>query len=271
MAEIYYREREAAVYDLEYQWKIDDVAFWKRLAREYTRDEGTALELACGTGRIAFPVAESGVRVVGIDQSPWMLAVAKKKYDRLAPEVQERIGLLEADMRTFQLEQTFDLVYLPFNTFLVLKTVEDQLAVLERVRAHLKPGGVFAFDVFVPDINRLIAPPGPPAWSNEVDQTLGEEGIRLERDIARRVDPLQQRIFVTWRMKEYRDGILVREWLSDLELTYLFPREVEHLMARAGYELLAYWGDYDRSDFWKMPSPSKQIVVARPRANPERQ
>jgi hypothetical protein len=65
-------------------------------------------------------------------------------------------------------------------------------------------------------------------------------------------------------MKEYKDNILVREWLTDLEMTYIFPRELGHLLARAGYDLVHYWGDYDRSDFWKMHAPTKQLVVARP-------
>jgi len=264
MNDVYYQEREAEIYDLEYQWKTDDVDFWQTLTQEYVGTDDAALELACGTGRVLFPVAGGGVRVVGVDHSPWMLAIAKRKWERLMPDAQERVGLLEADMRTLQLEQKFKLIYLPFNTLLILRTVPDQLAVFECVRQHLAPGGVFAFDIFVPDMTRLVAPAGPPMWRREVDQTLGAKGIRLERDIVSKIDPLQQRNFITWRTKEYQDNLLVREWLSDLEMTYIFPRELEHLVARAGFELVHYWGDYDRRDFWSMKEPWKQIAVVRP-------
>lgn len=263
MNEIYYQQREAEIYDLEYAWKTDDVAYWQALAREYAGQDGTALELACGTLRVALPVAQSGARVVGVDQSPWMLAVAKRKWDLAAPEVQERLGLLKGDMRTLNLEQKFNLIYCPFNSLLILRTIEDQLAVFDAVRRHLAPGGVFAFEIFVPDLNRLVAPVGPPLWAREVDETLGAEGLRLQRDITRRVDPIQQRLFVTWRMKEYKGNTLEREWLSDLEMSYIFPRELEHLVARGGFEFVHFWGDYDRSDFHKMQGPVKQLPVLR--------
>ncbi len=261
--EIYYQEREAEIYDLEYGWKADDVEYWVKLAKEFAGSEGSALELACGTGRVLVPVAESGVHVVGIDQSPWMLAKAKKKYERLPGEVQERIGLLEADMRTLILEQRFNFIYLPFNAFLILRTVQDQLSVFDVVRRHLSPGGVFAFDIFVPDVNRLAQPTEPLQWRLEVDETLGELGIRFQRDAVRDVDPVRQLIINTWRMREYRDNVLTREWVSDLHMSYIFPRELEHLVARAGFEFVHYWGDYERTDFWKTHEPQKQLPVLR--------
>ncbi len=262
---IYYQEREAEIYDLEYAWKNDDVNYWVELAKETVPPDGTALELACGTLRVLLPVAESGIRVVGVDQSPWMLAKAKEKLEQKPDYVQERVGLLEGDMRTLQFEQKFNFIYLPFNTFLILKTAKDQLAVFEVARRHLAPGGVFAFDIFVPDINRIANQPRPPKWGNEVDQTLGELGLRFLRDSRTTYDPLRQQIFSTFRMKEYRDNLLQREWLSDLELTYIFPRELEHLVARAGFEFVHCWGEYDRTDFWKIHAPQKQLPVVRPK------
>ncbi len=263
-SEIYYQEREAEVYDLEYQWKTDDVDYWVGLAKEYAGNNGTVLELGCGTGRVLIPVAESGVNIVGVDESPWMLAKAKEKYERLTEDVQSRIGLLEGDMRTLQLEQKFNLIYIPFNTFLILKSVQDQLAVLDMARRHLAPGGILALAIFVPDINRLAnAAVRPPRWVLEVDQTLGEGGIRLQRDLAQTVDLIRQQLFVTWRMKEYRDNVLEREWTSDLVLTYIFPRELEHLVARAGFEFVHYWGSYHRIDFWQIPQPTLQLPVLR--------
>jgi hypothetical protein len=115
-------------------------------------------------------------------------------------------------------------------------------------------------DIFVPDINRLVTPVGPPTWGHELEQ-VGADGLRLQRDIVREVDPRKQVLKVTWRMKEYRDSILTREWLSDLVMTYIFPRELEHLVARAGFEFVHFWGDHDRRDFWTMKDPGKQLAV----------
>ena len=259
---IHYQEREAEIYDLEYGWKTDDVEFWKKLAREYAGDDGHALELACGTGRLLFPVAESGIRITGLDQSQWMLDRAQKRLDAAAADVRKRITLLQGDMRSFDLGQKFNLIYVPFNSFYILTEIADQLAVLNAARKHLAPGGVFALDIFMPDINRLVTPIGPPMWGHELEQ-VAADGLRLQRDIVREVDPRKQVLKVTWRMKEYRDSILTREWLSDLVMTYIFPHELEHLVARAGLEFVHYWGDYDRRDFWAMKDPGKQLAVLR--------
>ena len=262
---IYYQEREAEIYDLEYAWKTDDVDYWVELAKEHAGSSGSALELACGTGRVLIPVVKSGVRVVGIDESPWMLARAKEKSERQPGEVQERISLVEADMLALRLEERFSFIYMPFNTFLLLRTARDQLAVLDVVRRHLAPGGVFAFDIFVPYVNRLVRPIGPLQWGLEVDQAVGELGLRFQRDNASDVDPIRQLISNSFRMREYREGVLTREWVSDLQMTYIFPRELEHLVARAGFEFVNYWGHYNRIDFWQIPQPVIQLPVLRPR------
>ena len=259
--DIYYREKESAIYDLEYAWKTDDVEFWKGMARDFATD-GCALELACGTLRIALPIAEMGVQVTGVDISPHMLEHARKKLTHFAPDIQARITLREGDMRTVRLDQKFKFVYLPFNTFLVLLTPQDQLALFETVRAHLAPGGVFAFDIFFPDINRLKVEHNP-AWSLEVDQTIKDLGFRFQRDYAREIDPITQTMVVHFRMREFKDNVLVREWLSDLPMTYVFPRELEHLVARAGFEIAHFWGDYDRHDFYTLSQPQKQVLVLR--------
>jgi SAM-dependent methyltransferase len=261
---IYYGEKESAIYDLENAWKTDDIEFWKNLAHEFTAPDKRALELACGTLRVLLPVAESGIAVTGVDLSLHMLAIARKKLARALPETQARVTLIEGDMRALRLDQKFKLIYLPFNTFLVLITAADQLALFDTVRAHLAPGGVFAFDIFFPDINRLRVE-GTPTWALEIDQASPELGFRFQRDMARELDPIHQRLTVHFRMREYKDDVLVREWLSDLEMTYIFPRELEHLIARAGFDVVHYWGDYARRDFYATCDPQKQLLVVRPR------
>ncbi|MBI4670695.1 MAG: class I SAM-dependent methyltransferase [Chloroflexi bacterium] len=265
MDDIYYKEREATRYDLEYRWKTDDIPFWQGLTQEYAGREGVALELACGTLRVTYPVAESGVRVHGLDHSPWMLTEAQKRLAKAPASIRERVTLHQGDMRAFDLVQQFDIVYLPFNTLLIMRTTEDQLALFDSVRRHLKPGGVFAFDLFVPDLTRIANQARPAVWANEQDEALSEGGVRVQRDSLTRYDTLRQRILVKFRHREYVNGVFQHEFISDLQLTYIFPRELEHLIARAGFEIVDYWGDYNRTDFWSMQEPWKQILVVRPK------
>lgn len=259
-----YNQLEASIYDRVYAGIRADIPYWQGLAREYCGTEGEALELACGTLRVMLPVAEAGVRVTGIDESPFMLELAQKKLDAAPPEVRARVTLQQGDMRAFDLARQFDLIYIPFNSFGILTTLADQLATLGCVQKHLKPNGMFAFSVFFPDVERLHGA-ALSRWQLEMDESF-PDGSRVQRDNVRAIDLRRQIISVTWRNKEYQDQVLVREWLTDLKLTYFFPREIENLLARAGFEIAQYWGDFERHNFWEMQEPWQQVVVARARA-----
>lgn len=259
---MHYHELEASIYDKVYTGLTSDLPFWAGFAREVCGDDGQALELACGTLRVLLPVAEAGTRVWGIDESPHMLKLAGQKLEKVSPAVRERVTLLQGDMRSFELDQKFNLIYIPFNTFGLLLTAEDQLQALATIKKHLVPGGRFAFSIFFPDVERL-ADPAISRWQLEMDHSF-EDGTRVQRDLAREVDTRKQITSITWRNREYKDQILVREWVTDLKLTYLWPREIEHLLARAGYTIEHSWGDWQRTDFDKLPDTWLQLVVARP-------
>lgn len=258
---MHYQQLEASIYDKVYAGIKADIPFWQTLAREYVGANGEALELACGTLRVLLPLAQSGVRVTGIDESPYMLELAQKKMDAADENVRARISIEQGDMRSFDLARRFDLIYIPFNTFGILTEIQDQLAALACIKKHLTPNGIFAFDVFFPDVNRLHGAELA-RWQLEMDEQF-DDGTRVQRDNVREVDTRKQIISVQWRNKVYRNQILESEFMTDLELTYYFPREIEHLLARTGFEIVHYWGNYEREEFWKMSEPWKQIVVAK--------
>ncbi len=106
------------------------------------RAGGGALELAIGTGRIALPLAERGVRVAGIDLSPDMVAQLRQKSD----EIPVAIG----DMTTTRLDGTFSLVYIVFNSINNLTTQDAQVACFANAARHLEAGGCFVVEVGVP-------------------------------------------------------------------------------------------------------------------------
>ena len=110
---------------------------------------GGALEFAIGTGRIALPLAQRGVRVAGIDLSADMVAQLRKKPS--GDEILVAIG----DYATTKVEGTFSLVYLVFNSINNQTTQEAQVASFENAAAHLEPGGRFVVEVGVPNTRRL--------------------------------------------------------------------------------------------------------------------
>ena len=111
----------ADVYDSIYAYVREDIPFY---VEEASRLGGPVLELGCGTGRITLPIAQSGIDIVGLDNSDGMLEVARRKA-RLLEDGNGVVDLHMADMRDFSLGRTFPLVIIPFRGFLALLSVED--------------------------------------------------------------------------------------------------------------------------------------------------
>ena len=111
--------------------------------------DGGALEFAIGTGRIALPLAERGVRVAGIDNSEAMLARLREKPGA------ERIEAVAGDMAATRVDGEFSLVYLVFNTIFNLTTQDGQVACFQNAAAHLRSGGRFVIEARVPELQRL--------------------------------------------------------------------------------------------------------------------
>jgi ubiquinone/menaquinone biosynthesis C-methylase UbiE len=133
-------DSHAADYDLWAADMTEDVQWYVSLAREAAEP---IVELAVGTGRVAIPIArETGKRVIGIDRSPAMLAVAHERAAGLPVE------LREGDMRELALVESVELVICPFRSLMHVRTWAGKRQVFERVAAVLRPGGRFAWNVF---------------------------------------------------------------------------------------------------------------------------
>jgi SAM-dependent methyltransferase len=140
-----YDERTAGMTEPEFLDPIVD--FLAELA-----GDRPALELGIGTGRVALPLAQRGVRVHGIDLSEAMVARLRAKQDA------EPIDVTIGDFATTSVDGTFALAYLVANTIMNLVTQDEQVACFRNVAAHLEPGGCFVIEVLVrrePDASRV--------------------------------------------------------------------------------------------------------------------
>src|SRR5205814_3112165 len=104
-------DRIARLYDPWSASVVEDVDFY---VGEAVRSGGPVLELGVGTGRIAVPIAQAGVRIVGVDSSEGMLAVAREQAARVGVELDLRFG----DLRHPPVAEEFALVVIPFRTLL---------------------------------------------------------------------------------------------------------------------------------------------------------
>jgi SAM-dependent methyltransferase len=195
----------------------DDIPFYVGLAREA---DGPVVELAVGTGRVAIPVARAtGQRVIGIDLSPAMLAVAGERAAAAEVDLDLRLG----DMRDLDLDEPASLVYSPFRSLLHLPTWADKRRVFERVVQNLRPGGRFAWNVFVFDhalASRLDGQHQEEPLPHTVRQCPHESRVDLALDSGAEVS-------LFWATKN--------EWLGLIEV--------------AGLEVEALYGDFEHGPF----------------------
>jgi len=135
----------ASFYDPWSRSVTEDVDFYVERA---LASGGPVVELAVGTGRIAIPVARAGVRVIGVDSSAAMLAVAREAAEEAG--VVEQLDLRFGDLREPPVNERVPLVICPFRSLLHMETEAEKLRALRAAHTLLEPGGHFVFDVFAP-------------------------------------------------------------------------------------------------------------------------
>ena len=208
----------APIYDDWASHMTEDVPFYVELAKEA---DGPVVELAVGNGRVAIPVAQAlGRPMLGIDSSTAMLDLARKS----AAEAGVELELREQDMRDFTLDEPAALIYCPFRAMLHLPTWRDKRAVFERVASALRPGGRFAWNIFV--FSPHIAARNDGVWEEHA-------GIRHRVDHV----PADNRIDIT-----IDSGPRVSLWWTTRS-------EWEGLIDVSGLEVEALYGGFEREPF----------------------
>ena len=252
----------ARTYDLVVPYRNRrDVEFFVELARAAG---GPVLELACGTGRVLLPIARAGVPITGLDLSPAMLEVCRERLALEPPAIQGKVHLVEGDMRTFEINQRFPLILIPFRSFQHLLTIEDQLACLRQCRDHLVEQGQMVLDLFNPCLSYLSDERFLKITETEPEFTL-EDGTRivrqnrlLARDLFNQVIDMEFLYRIT-----YPDGRQDTK-AHRFSMRYLFRYEVEHLLERVGFQVEVVYADYNKAPYGSQ-YPGELIVRARKR------
>jgi len=236
------------------------VAFYAALARE---TGGPVLEIACGTGRVAIPIARQGFAVTGLDVVPGMLEVARGKAE--AAGVPAR--WVEADARAFDLGERFRLVFLTGNAFQLFLTNDDQEALLERVRAHLHDECLFAFET------------RNPRWGGRGEREEDRDGLFVDLETREEEEARpsyvdaqgrEVRVFDTrtydhvaqilhWTThRRWREGGQERTKTTRIALRYTFPQELAALLDHNGFTIARRYGDWNGEP---LTAASRSIIV----------
>lgn len=226
----------------EERWNERDAAWYDELAADMFRPEvvdpvvdvlaelaggGAALELGIGTGRIALPLAQRGVRVHGIDLSAPMVARLRAKPG--AGDIAVTLG----SFATTRVDGTFSVAYLVWNAITNLTSQDEQVACFQNAAAHLEPGGCLVVEVDVPALQRLA--PG------ETVRPFAVSATRLGFDEYDVVTQLQVSHHF-WKVGDAFEA-------SSAPYRYVWPAELDLMARLAGMRLRERWGGWKREPF----------------------
>lgn len=193
---------------------------------------GSALEFAVGTGRVAIPLAERGVPVTGIELSAPMIKRLREKAD------EQTLPVIHGDMATARVDGEFSLVYLVFNTIGNLLTQQEQVACFRNAAAHLRPGGRFVIELWVPDLRGA-------SQMTPVQVFTARDGY-VGLDV---IDTVSQRIVSHHFTFDQDPSDRRAAALGRTPHRYIWPSELDLMAQLAGMELESRHADWDGGEF----------------------
>jgi SAM-dependent methyltransferase len=213
----------ARFYDPWSRSVVEDIEFYVEHA---VASGGPVVELAVGTGRVAVPIAQAGIPVIGVDASPGMLAVAREAAEDAG--VRHLVDLRVGDLADPPVPERVPLVICPFRSLLHMESEEAKLRALRAARSLLEPDGRFVFDVFDPS-------------REDIDETHGRW---LEREPG--IEEL-----ALWDEESRKLVLSVRsgDTSASFRLHWLSAPEWSALLERAGFDVEALYGWFDRRPF----------------------
>jgi SAM-dependent methyltransferase len=218
-----------------------DVDFYRRLAGE---TGGPILDVGCGTGRVAAPLAIDGHEVVGVDSSAPMLRLAERRRETMEARAAARLSFQLADMTTLDLGRAFPLVITPSRVFQFALTSDAQRQALTALRRHLRPDGRLVLDLFDPLLERVVPDVDAPARGGELVHPVSGNRVTWEVT-ARNPEPARQLIIEEWTTREFDpSGRVLRTDVERLTLRWSTRSEMRLLFELTGLEVVADHGDF---------------------------
>lgn len=227
----------ADLYDIYVRTDFD-IPFWLREAKSVA---GKVLELACGTGRVSLPLLRAGVDLACVDYAPGMLNRLRRKLE----ESGLSCPVYCQDIAELNLPALFDLIFIPFHSFSEIVDGGRQRLALQRIRAHLAPGG------------RLICTlQNPAVRTSTMDGTFrpigefSEEGQKLVVSGRLTFDPATH---IASGEQVYEqlspEGVICDRRVLRVNFRLFEKNDFESLVKETGFSIEALYGDYDRHSF----------------------
>ena len=251
-------EHEVQLYDQAVADWPGEIDFYRSMLAEVKQRGGSVLEVGCGTGRVLMQLARAGISMVGMDFSPAMLEAARLKSQGLL-----NVRWVVGDMLAFELGEKFDLIIIPGHSFQFMLTPEDQLACLTCISRHLTPSGKLVVHVNHDDHSWLggLIDQGPAfKLKGEYRQHSGKGTVRAWVAWSYQDDTQTASAVDAWEFVG-EDGVVLERKESLPKLLHcVFPFEMRHLLARAGFEVEALYEDFYRHELQNTSSDMIWVV-----------
>ena len=247
----------ARFYDAENSGKRDDINMYLELAQQHG---GPILEIGCGTGRVMISLAKQGYKIHGIDNAKAMLDLAEH-YRKESSDLTQNTILHHGDVLTYELDMTFPMVIVPYNTLMHFHQQETQLALLKRLRGWTTDTGLLVLDL--PNAGEIFA-------TQETDSVMFERtflepqtGHLVMQQSVSQLDRVTQLLHITWIYDEITGDGTVKRTIAPHVLYYYFFSELKLLLQRAGFNVEAVYGDPGYGPY--EDGCERMIVLARPK------
>ena len=221
-----------ALYDACTAHKIDDIPFYEHWAKQ---TNGPILELACGAGRIAKHLIESGFNYTGLDLSSVFIDYCRSNF----PNGKFTTG----DMCDFNLGQKFDLIFIPFNSFLHLYKEDEMTQCLKSIQNHLSDNGKFLLDIFVPDPEFLYRDPDKKYKEMTIIHPNGGECTVWQKNQYKEETEINH---IHWF---FNRGNIEPMDEYDFDMRMIYPDTMDRVLSDSDFTIEEKWGDYDGEPF----------------------
>ena len=232
----------ADAYDILYKDKdyLEESRLIDRLLQTYGNGRvRSVLDLGCGTGSHALPLAQRGYEVVGVDRSARMLESAREKA--ASGQINGKVNFYQEDIRSFQMERFFDASLMMFAVLGYQLKNRDVLAALRGARKHLRSGGLFVFDVWY---GPAVLRQGP---SERVKLIPTDRG-QILRVASGDLDVERQLCKVRYRLWKIEGERLIGQTEETHLMRYFFPLELNLFLECSGFVpvRLGVFPEFDR-------------------------
>lgn len=242
--------RMADFYDDYYGRNTGDIDFWINQCK----DKEKILEVACGTGRVTFPIIESGKKVYALDYSSAMLDILKEKAKEKSYS-KKNLEVFCQDMRDMKFNQKFDIILITSNSVNHLEKTEDFEKMLSCVYHLLENDGLLIFDALKPRFKYLMR--NMNEFYDHDEFILKKTGEKISICENSKYNHATQINNVNYYYKDSKG----KETVLNTKVRLYFPQELDYIIQKSNFKIV---GKYDWYDLRKFEGKTnEQIFILR--------